>query len=66
MEKHKNTKEAYTDRSKNIDKRLSFAAVYIDVTRRGALLLEVSIQTAEMTAIKIVFKETTKEKTNNG
>ena len=45
-EKHKNTKQAYTNGSK----KLSFAVVF---TRRGFLL----IHTAEMTAIKVVLKE---------
>ena len=33
-EKHENTKEAYTDRSQSIGKKLGFAAVFTNITRR--------------------------------
>ena len=48
----KNTKEAWTDGSKSIGKKVGFAVLFTDITRRGS-----SIYTAEMTAIKMVLKE---------
>ena len=56
-EKHKSNKEAFTDGSKSIGRKVGFAAVFTDTTRRGALPEEASIHTAEMTAIKIAMKE---------
>ena len=41
---------------KSIAQKIGFAALYIDITRKGA------IQTAEMTAIKIVLKEIHKKR----
>ena len=52
-----NNKEAYTNRSKSIGRKVGFAAVFADITRRGALPGEASIHTAEMTAIKIAMRE---------
>ena len=43
--------------SKNTGKKVGFAAVFTDIIRRGVLLEEASIHTAEMTAIKIELKE---------
>ena len=34
---HSNNKEAYTDGSKSTGKKVGFAAVFKDITRRGAL-----------------------------
>ena len=56
-EKHKINKEAFTDGSKSTGRKVGFAAVFTDTTRRGALPEEASIHTAEMTAIKIAMKE---------
>ena len=56
LEKHGNNKGAYTDGSKNTGRKVGFAAVFTNITRRGALLEEVSIHTAEMTAIKTGMK----------
>ena len=50
--KHGSSKEAYTNRSKSTERKVGYAAVFIDTTRRGALLEEASIHTAEMTAMK--------------
>ena len=52
-EKHKNTKEAYTDGSKRERKKVSFTAVLTNIIRRGALPEEASICTAKITAITI-------------
>ena len=41
--KHKNTKEAYTDRSKSTGRKVGFATVFTDFTRRGILPEEVFI-----------------------
>ena len=41
--KNKNTKEALTDGSKCIGKKVNFAVVFTDITRRGALSKEASI-----------------------
>ena len=54
--KHKNTNGAYTDRSKSIGKKVSFVAVFKDITRIGALL----------TVIKIALKAFHKERTKYG
>ena len=62
-EKHKNPKEAYTYWSKNTGKKVGFAAVFEDITRRGALPEDASIHTAETTAIKIAIREIQNEKT---
>ena len=58
--KYKNTKETYTEESKSIGKKVGFAAVFFDITKRGALSEEVFICTAEMIAIKILSKEVNK------
>ena len=50
--KHSSTKEAYTDGSKSTGKKVGYAAIFTDTTRRGALLEEASIYTAEITAMK--------------
>ena len=42
----------YTDRSKSIGRKVDYAAVFADTTRRGVLPEEASIHTAEMTAMK--------------
>ena len=52
-ERHKNTKETYTDGLKSIEKKIVFAAVFTDITRSEALLEEAFIHTAKMTAIKM-------------
>ena len=56
-EKHINMKETYTDESKSTGRKVGFAAVFTDITRRGSLPEEASIHKAEMTAIKIAMKE---------
>ena len=38
-------------------RKVGFPEVFTDITRRGALPEEVSIPTAEMTAIKVALKE---------
>ena len=48
-EKHINMKETYTDGSKSTGRKVGFAAVFTDITRRGSLPEEASIHTAEMT-----------------
>ena len=50
--KHGSSKEAYTNGSKNTGKKIGYAAVFTDTTRRGTLPGEASIHTAEMTAMK--------------
>ena len=40
---HSNNKEAYIDGSKNTGKKVGFAAVFEDITRRAALLEDASI-----------------------
>ena len=47
-ENHSNKKEAYTDGSKSTGRKVGFAAVFTDITRRGALPEEASIHTVEM------------------
>ena len=37
-------------------KKVGFAAVFTDITRRGALPEKVSIHTAEITAIEVALK----------
>ena len=59
--KHNNNKEPYMDRSKSTERKVSFAAVFRDITSREALLEEASIHTAEMTAIKIPMREIQKK-----
>ena len=61
IKKNKNIKEIYTDRSKNIRRKVSFAEVFTDITRRGALFEETSIHTDEMTAMKVLLKEVHKK-----
>ena len=38
-------------------RKVGFAAVFTDITRRGALPKEASIQTAELTTITVSLKE---------
>ena len=45
-------KKANTDGSKSTGRKVGYAAVFTDTTRRGALPEEASIHTAEMTAMK--------------
>ena len=45
---HSNNKEAYTERSKSTERKVGFASVFEDITRRGALPEDTSIHTAEM------------------
>ena len=54
---NKNTKKVYTDK-----KNVGFAAVFTNITRRGALPEEAFIHTTKMTAIKIALKEIYKRK----
>ena len=55
-ERHKSTKEAYTDESKSMGRKLGFTVVFTVITRDGSLPEEASIHTAEMTAIKVALK----------
>ena len=55
-EKHSSSKEAYTDGSKSTGRKVGYAAVFTDSTRREALPEEASIHTSEMTAIKKIKK----------
>ena len=55
-EKHSNNKEAYTDGSKSTGRKVGFAVVFTDITRRGALPEETSIHTAEITAMREIQK----------
>ena len=50
--KYGSSKEAYTDGSKSTGRKLGYAAVFTDTTRRGALPVEASIHTAEIIAMK--------------
>ena len=43
---HQNGKKVYTDGSKNIHKKVRFAAVFTNITRRVAFPEEASIHTA--------------------
>ena len=45
------------DGSKNTGRKVCYAAVFTNTTRRGPLPEEASIHTTEMTAIKTVMKE---------
>ena len=56
---HSNNKEAYSDEWKSTEKKVGFAAVFVDITRRGALPVETSILTAEMTAMREIQKKKT-------
>ena len=56
-ERHKNTKEAYTDWSKSMGKKVAFAMVFTDNSNWRALSEEASIHTTEITAIKEALKE---------
>ena len=55
--KHSNNKKAYSERSKSTGRKVGFAAVFTDITKRGALPEETSIYIAEMKAIKKVMRE---------
>ena len=61
--KHSNNKKAYTDGSKSSRRKVGYADVFTNVTKRGALPEEASIHTAEMIAIKVGLKEIQKVKT---
>ena len=61
-EKHSDNKEAYTNGSKSTGRKVGFAAVFADLTRRGTLPEGASIHTVEMTAIKTTLKEIQKER----
>ena len=54
--KHSNAKVAYMDGSKSTGRKVGFAAVLVDITRRGALPEEAFIHTAEMTAMREIQK----------
>ena len=43
---HSNNKEAYTDGSNSIRRKVGFVEVFADIYRRGALPEEVSIHTS--------------------
>ena len=45
------------DRSKSTGKKVGYAAVFIDTTRRGAIPEEASIHTAEMKAMKEIKRK---------
>ena len=59
--KHSSTKEAYTDGSKSTGKKVGYAAIFTDTTRRGALLEEASIYTAEITKKPTLIDQRTQE-----
>ena len=52
------------DGTKKYGKKVGFAAVSTDISRRGDLPEEASIHTAEMTAINVVLKEVHKREDN--
>ena len=54
--KHSHNKEVYTYGSKSTGRKVDFASVLTDITRRGALPEEVSIHIAEMTAMREIQK----------
>ena len=56
IKKHRNSKEAYTDRSKIKKKKVGFATVFTDIIRREVMFKEAFISTAKITAIKITLK----------
>ena len=45
-EKNSNNKKSYTDGSKSTGRKVDFASVFTDITRRGILTEEASIHTA--------------------
>ena len=51
-EKHGSSKLAYMNGLKSTGRKVGYAAVFADTTRRGALLDETSTHTVEMTAMK--------------
>ena len=61
---HSNNNEAYTDISKSTDRKVGFAAVFEDITRRKSLPENTSIHTAEMIAIKKNNERDTKKRKN--
>ena len=61
-EKRGSSKEAYTDASKITGRKVVYTAVFTDTARKGALPEEVSIHTAEMTAINKTAMKETKER----
>ena len=63
--KHGSSKKNYTDRLKSTGRKVSYATVFTDTTRRGALPEEAFIYTAEMTAIKAALKMFTIEIINS-
>ena len=54
--KHSNNKEAYTKGSKSTRRKVGFAAVFMDIARKGVLPEEASIHTAKMTVIREIQK----------
>ena len=54
---HSNNKEAYTDGSKNTERAVGFAAVFLDITSKRLLPEETTIPTAEMTAMREIQKK---------
>ena len=56
-EKYSIGKEVYIDESRSTGRKLDYAAVFTDTTRRGLLPEEATIHTIEMTAMKEI-KET--------
>ena len=59
---HKKThlkKETYTDRLKTIGKKVGFATIFTNTTRKGALPKKASIHTVKKTAIKMALKRST-------
>ena len=57
--KHGSSKEAYIDGSKSTGRKVGYAAVLTDTTRKEALPEEAFIHTAKNTAIKTALKERT-------
>ena len=62
--RHEYTKELHTDQFKSIWKKVGFAAVILDTTRRGGLPEEAFIYKVKMTAIKVALKEIHKSEDN--
>ena len=54
--------KAYTNGSKSMERKISFAAIFTDITRRGVLSEKGFIHTAEVTVIKVAFKKIHKNK----
>ena len=62
INKNKNTKKAYTERSKSMGRKIGFVVVLTYITKRWILLEEDSIHSAEITAIKVALMEIRKKK----